>query len=237
MAARELHYKDLCEILSTKCCVSETTIERMIENFILLIASELQNNSYIRIKNIGKFSVEQRGGIDEWVQDGLGQMRKRYVEPFKYIDFEPSQNLLDVINGESLNYLFRKTKIKYDQPTAFEDIVSDNIETDITDEVSKILSHRKTKQERTKARQEKGIVDPHYGGGIKAYNQKHQKSLLCLNNNIVYPSLNSASINLGIPYQTLKNHVFGENADFEVKGYKFEIVNKEEQGEKDNGKV
>ena len=90
---RELHYKDLCEILATKCYISETTVERFIENFILLIASELQNNSYIKIKNIGKFSVEQRGGKDEWIQDGFGQMTKRYVEPFKYVDFEPSQNL------------------------------------------------------------------------------------------------------------------------------------------------
>lgn len=231
--AKDLNYKDLCEILSTKCYVSETTIERMIENFILLIASELQNNSYIRIKNIGKFSVEQRGGTDEWIQDGFGQMRKRYVEPFNYVNFEPSQNLLDVINGESLNYLFKKTKIKYDKPTAFEDIVADNIETDITDEVSKIISHRKTKQERIKERQENGIIDPHYNTNIKMYNQQHQKPLLCKNNNIIYPSLNSASIDLGIPYQTLKNHVFGKNADFKVKGYEFEIVNKEEKGEKE----
>ena len=231
MAARELHYKDLCEILSVKCGVSETTIERMIENFILLIASELQNNSYIRIKNIGKFSVEQRGGADEWIQDGFGKMTKRYVEPFKYVDFEPSQNLLDVINGESLNYLFRKVKVKYDKPTAFEDIVAEHIETDITDEVGKILAHRKTKQERIKERQEKGIIDPHYSTNIKSYNQKRQQPLLCKNNNIVYPSLNSASIDLGIPYQTLKNHVFGENADFKVKGYEFEII--EKQGEKE----
>ena len=233
--AKELHYKDICEILSTKCYVSETTIERMIENFILLIASELQNNSYIRIKNIGKFSVEQRGGADEWIQDGFGQMRKRYVEPFKYVNFEPSQNLLDVINGESLNYLFKKTKIKYDKPTPFEDIVSENIDNDITDEIGKILSHRKTKQERTKERKEKGIIDPHYSNNLREYNQRNQTSLLCKNNNIIYPSLNSASIDLGIPYQTLKNHIFGKNADFTVKGYEFEI--KEKQGEKDNGKV
>lgn len=230
---RELHYKDLCEILATKCYISETTVERFIENFILLIASELQNNSYIKIKNIGKFSVEQRGGKDEWIQDGFGQMTKRYVEPFKYVDFEPSQNLLDVINGASLNYMFRKTKIKYDEPTALEDITTENIEVNITDEVSKILNHRKTKKERTKERREKGIIDPHYSTNIREYNKAHQRPLLCKNNNIIYPSLNSASIDLGISYQTLKNHVFGENADFKVKGYEFEIVNKEEQGEKE----
>ena len=231
--ARELHYKDICEILSTKCYVSETTIERMIENFILLIASELQHNSYIRIKNIGKFSVEQRGGADEWIQDGLGQMRKRYVEPFKYVNFEPSQNLLDVINGDSINCLFNKVKMKYDKPTPFEDIVSNGIESDITDEIGKILSHRKTKQERTKERKDKGIIDPHYTSNLQEYNKQHQKSVLCKTNNIIYPSLNSASIDLGIPYQTLKNHIFGENADFKVKGYEFEIVKKEEQGEKE----
>lgn len=233
MAARELHYKDLCEILSVKCGVSETTIERMIENFILLIASELQNNSYIRIKNIGKFSVEQRGGADEWIQNNFGQMQKRYVEPFKYINFEPSQNLLDVVNGESLNYLFRKVKLKYDKPTAFEDVVTDNMPTDMTNEISKILSHKKTKKERIKERREKGIVDGHYSKGMQEYNKNHQKSLLCKNNNIIYPSINSASIDLGIPYQTLNYHVFGENADFKCKGYEFEIVNKEEEGEKE----
>ena len=97
--ARALTYKDLCEILSNKCYVTETTIERLLENFILLIANELQNNSYISIKNIGKFSTEMRGGADEWIEDSFGTLRKRYVEPFKYINFEPSQNLLDVVNG------------------------------------------------------------------------------------------------------------------------------------------
>ena len=233
MAARELHYKDLCEILATKCSISESTVERFIENFILLIASELQNNSYIRIKNIGKFSVEQRGGDDEWIQDGFGQMRKRYVEPFKFVDFEPSQNLLDVINGESLNYLFRKTKIKHDKPTPYEDIVHDNVETDITDAVSKIMSHRKTKRERTKERRDKGIVDKRYNTGIQAYNAGHQRPILCKNNNVIYPSLNSASIDLGIAYQTLNKHIFGENADLKCKGYEFEIIKKDEQGEKE----
>lgn len=233
MAARELHYKDVCEILATKCYVSESTVERFIENFILLIASELQNNSYIRIKNIGKFSVENRGGNDEWVQDGFGQMRKRYVEPFKYVNFEPSQNLLDVINGESLNYLFRKTKIKHDKPTPFEDIISDKSTDNITDSVAKILSHRKTKKEKTKERHDKGIVDAHYNEGIQAYNKGHQKSILCKNNNVIYPSLNSASIDLGIAYQTLRNHIFGENADLKCKGYEFEIINNDKQGEKE----
>lgn len=232
MAARELHYKDLCEILATKCYVSESTVERFIENFILLIASELQNNSYIRIKNIGKFSVENRGGQDEWIQDGFGQMRKRYVEPFKYINFEPSQNLLDVVNGDSLNYLFRKVKLKYDEPTAFEDVVADNIEPNMTDEISKIISHRKTKKEKTRERRAKGIVDTRHTG-IQAYNEGHQRAILCKNNNIIYPSVNSASIDLGIAYQTLNTHLFGKNADLKCKGYEFEIINKDEQGEKE----
>ena len=107
--ARELRYKDLVEILSTKCYVAEVTAERLLENLVLLIASELQNNSYIKIKNIGKFSVEQKGGSDEWIQNEFGTMVKTYIEPFQYINFEPSQNLLDVVNGESVNYLFKKT--------------------------------------------------------------------------------------------------------------------------------
>ena len=74
--ARTLTYKDLCEILSNKCYVTETTIERLLENFILLIANELQNNSYISIKNIGKFSTEIRGGADEWIEDSFGTLRR-----------------------------------------------------------------------------------------------------------------------------------------------------------------
>ena len=80
--ARELRYKDLIEILSTKCYVSEVTAERFIENLVLLIASELQNNSYIKIKNIGKFSVEQKGGCDEWIQNEFGTMIKTYITKF-----------------------------------------------------------------------------------------------------------------------------------------------------------
>jgi hypothetical protein len=103
--------------------------------------------------------------------------------------------------------------------------------TDMTNEISKILSHKKTKKERIKERREKGIVDGHYSKGMQEYNKKHQKSLLCKNNNVIYPSINSASIDLGIPYQTLNYHVFGENADFKCKGYEFEIV--KEEGEKE----
>ena len=98
-------------------------VERVLENLILLIASELQNNSYISIKNLGKFSTELRGGKDEWTTDKLGQMVKRYVEEFRYIDFEPSKNLLDVVNGDSINYIFKKLKVQYDEPIAFEDLV------------------------------------------------------------------------------------------------------------------
>ena len=105
--ARDLTYKDLCEILATKCYVSEVTVERVLENLILLMASELQNNSYISIKNLGKFSTEIRGGKDEWVSDKFGQMTKKYVEEFRYVDFNPSKNLLDVVNGDSINYICR----------------------------------------------------------------------------------------------------------------------------------
>ena len=147
--ARELTYKDLCEILSTKCYVSEVTVERVLENLILLMASELQNNSYIKIKNLGKFSTELRGGKDEWTTDRLGNMVKRYVEQFQYIDFEPSNNLLDVVNGENINYLFKKFKIKYDKPIAFEDLVLKNTDTQIdqiSDTIDKIITKRKDKR-------------------------------------------------------------------------------------------
>lgn len=229
--ARELTYKDLCEILATKCYVTEVTVERVLENLILLIASELQNNSYIKIKNLGKFSTELRGGKDEWTTDKYGQMVKRYVEQFKYIDFNPSNNLIDVINGDSINYLFKKLKVKYDQPIAFEDLVTEH--TDITpDQISSAVDNiiAKRKQRKHK-RQENKKFNPN--STFADYNKSRQKPILCKNNNIIYPSINRAAIELGIPYTTLKTHVYGENADMEYNGYKFAIPKEEKKKEEE----
>lgn len=229
--ARELTYKDLCEILSTKCYVSEVTVERVLENLILLMASELQNNSYIKIKNLGKFSTELRGGKDEWTTDRLGNMVKRYVEQFQYIDFEPSNNLLDVVNGENINYLFKKFKIKYDKPIAFEDLVLKNTDTQIdqiSDTIDKIITKRKDKRQR---KQETKQYNPN--STFAEYNKKKQKPILCINNNIIYPSIHRASIELGIPYTTLKSHIYGEKADMKYNGYKFAIPNKEKEKEEE----
>lgn len=229
--ARDLTYKDLCEILATKCYVSEVTVERVLENLILLMASELQNNSYISIKNLGKFSTEIRGGKDEWISDKFGQMTKRYVEEFRYIEFDPSKNLLDVVNGDSINYIFRKLKVKYDEPIAFEDLVTEHIDISsdkISDAVDKIIAKRK---DRKLQKQETKQFNPN--STFAEYNKNRQKPILCKNNNIIYPSIYRASTELGIPYTTLKTHVYGENADMKYNGYEFEIPKeKKEEGKK-----
>lgn len=227
--ARELKYKDLIEILSTKCYVSEVTAERFMENLVLLIANELQNNSYLNIKNIGKFSVERKGGCDEWIQNELGTMVKKYVEPFDYVNFEPSQNLLDVVNGESLNYLFKKTKEKYDKPTPFEDIVTEQQQKDLTPEIAKILSKKKNRKERKKENK-----DFNPNSTFAEYNKNRQRPILCKNNNVIYPSINRAAIELGLKYTTLKEHTYGRIKDMKCNGYEFEWViennNEEERG-------
>lgn len=228
--AKELTYKDLCEILATKCYVSEITVERVLENLILLIASELQNNSYISIKNLGKFSTELRGGKDEWTTDKLGQMVKRYVEEFRYIDFEPSKNLLDVVNGDSINYIFKKLKVQYDEPIAFEDLVLKHIDTTpdkISDAVNKIIAKRKNKRYR---KQENKQFNPN--STFADYNKNRQHPILCKNNNIIYPSINRAAIELGIPYTSLKAHVYGDNADMKYGGYEFAIPKEKKEEEK-----
>lgn len=225
--AKELTYKDLCEIISAKSYVSEITVERILENFILLIASELQNNSYIQIKNLGKFSTELRGGSDEWTTDKFGQMVKRYVQKFRYIDFAPSKNLLDVVNGNSINYLFRKLKVKYDNPVPFEDLITENIDTkpeQINEAVDKIIAKRKTRKQQ---KQDNKTYNPN--STFANYNKNRQYPVLCKNNNVIYPSINRASIELGIPYTSLKAHLCGANADMKYKGYVFELVHKEEE--------
>lgn len=229
--ARDLTYKDLCEILATKCYVSEVTVERVLENLILLMASELQNNSYISIKNLGKFSTEIRGGKDEWVSDKFGQMTKKYVEEFRYVDFNPSKNLLDVVNGDSINYIFKKLKVKYDKPIAFEDLINSHINQTPSDKISnavdKIIAKRKDRRLR---KQETKQFNPN--STFAEYNKDRQKPILCKNNNVIYPSIYRASTELGIPYTSLKTHVYGENADMKYKGYRFEIP-KEEQKEEE----
>ena len=227
--ARELKYKDLVEILSTKCYVSPVTAERFLENLVLLIANELQNNSYIKIKNIGKFSVEQKGGCDEWIKNEFGTMTKTYIEPFQYVDFEPSQNLLDVINGESINYLFKKSKDKYDKPTSFEDIMIEQQQIDITPEIAKILTKKKNKRAK---KEDNKQYNPN--STFAEYNKNRQRPILCKNNNIIYPSINRACIELGLKYTTLKEHTYGKIKDMKCNGYEFEWVNNNEERKENN---
>lgn len=231
--ARELTYKDLCEILATKCYVSEVTVERVLENFILLIASELQNNSYIKIKNLGKFTTSLRGGKDEWVTDDFGQMVKKYIEQFNYIDFEPSKNLVDVVNGNSIDYLFKKLKIKYDEPISFDEALERETKSKSDDcqlnyAIDKIINSRKERRHR---RQESKNFNPN--STFADYNKTRQKPILCKNNNIIYPSINRAAIELGIPYTTLKSHIDGENADMECNGYRFAIPKQQKKKKKE----
>ena len=188
--AKELTYKDLCEILATKCYVSEVTVERVIENLILLIASELQNNSYIKIKNLGKFTTSLRGGKDEWITDGFGQMIKKYIDQFNYIDFEPSKNLVDVVNGNSIDYLFKKLKIKYDKPISFDEALEKQAESksddyQLNDAIDNIINKRKERKHR---RQENKNFNPN--STFAEYNKARQRPILCKNNNIIYPSIN-----------------------------------------------
>ena len=231
--AKELTYKDLCEILATKCYVSEVTVERVIENLILLIASELQNNSYIKIKNLGKFTTSLRGGKDEWITDGFGQMIKKYIDQFNYIDFEPSKNLVDVVNGNSIDYLFKKLKIKYDKPISFDEALEKQAESksddyQLNDAIDNIINKRKERKHR---RQENKKFNPN--STFAEYNKARQRPILCKNNNIIYPSINRASIELGIPYTTLKSHIYGENADMEYNGYIFAIPKQNKKKEEE----
>lgn len=226
--ARELTYKDMCEILSNKCYVGETTVERLLENLVLLIASELQNNSYINIRNVGKFKTELKGGCDEWVEDGFGKLRKKYIQPFNYVEFEPSSTLVDIVNGDSINYMFRKTKTKYEHPTAYEDIVDQNKEEkDLTDQINTMLDRRGKKNKKRRERKE---YNPN--NSFAEYNKDKQIRVLCKNNNVIYPSIYKASLDLGLADSTLRLHL-KEGGDMKLGGYEFEILEREE--EKDNG--
>ena len=236
--AKNLTYQDIYEILSIKCHVSEVTVERVLKHFITLVANELQNNSYISLTNIGKFSTEMRGGSDEWIEDAFGTLRKRYVEPFQYINFEPSKSLLEVVNGESINYLFRKTKLKYDKPTSYAEAVDDKMkeEDDISDIIEQTLNKTKKKKNRRKNR--KGNMPTN----LKSINEQTQQPILCKNNNVVYPSVHKAAHDLGLAYTTLRAHTVGDRPDLKLNGYEFKLLEnpnkkKKEEEEENNGEI
>lgn len=236
--AKNLTYQDIYEILSIKCHVSEITAERIVKHFVTLIANELQNNSYVSLTNIGKFSTEMRGGSDEWIEDAFGTLRKRYVEPFKYINFEPSKSLLDVVNGESINYLFRKTKIRYDKPTSYAEAVDDKIkeEDDISDIIEQTLN--KSKKKRARRKDLIGVVPTN----LKVINEQTQQPILCLNNNVVYPSVHKAAHDLGLAYTTLRAHTVGDRPDLKLNGYEFKLLEnpnkkKKDDEEENNGEI
>ena len=236
--AKNLTYQDIYEILSIKCHVSEVTAERIVKHFVTLIANELQNNSYVSLTNIGKFSTEMRGGSDEWIEDAFGTLRKRYVEPFKYINFEPSKSLLDVVNGESINYLFRKTKIRYDKPTSYAEAVDDKMkeEDDISDIIEQTLN--KSKKKRARRKDLIGVVPTN----LKTINEQTQQPILCLNNNVVYPSVHKAAHDLGLAYTTLRAHTVGDRPDLKLNGYEFKLLEnpnkkKKEEEEENNGEI
>ena len=235
--ARELTYKTLCESLAVKCCLSERKVDLLLKNIVLLIASELQNNSYINVKNLGKFTTEIRGGTDEWFTKEDGRMEKRYVKPFSYVNFNPSQVLLDVINGESLSKMFDKPKYKADKPTPLEDLIDENAveqqsmnKTDYVDDIKTMIEKRKERKN-TVGKNGYGHRD-----GLKKINEAKQLQVLCMNNNIIYPSMRVAGMELGIPSDTIRWNYLNKSNDkgvFELNGYKFKVF-KKEKGQEEN---
>lgn len=234
--ARDLTYKTLCEILSAKCYLSEQKVNLLLQNFVLLVANELQNNSSITIKNIGKFTTEMQGGEDEWFTLPNGKMVKKYVEPFKYINYTPSQNLINVVNGENLDYLFREVNIKMDSPTHLEDLIDDNIKTrqtikkqiklsdDYFKEANKQI--KKKKEKKAKPKQTEKYFN------LQERNNEVSRPLLCLNNNVIYPSINSAATQLGLPIATLYSRLVKQKKNT-LKGYKFKFYEEEKGQEQD----
>lgn len=239
--ARELTYKTLCESLATKCYLSEQKVDLMLQNLVLLIASELQNNSYINIKALGKFTTEMRGGTDEWFTSQNGTMYKQYVQPFMNVNFNPSKTLIDAVNGDSLTDLFKKSKFKADKPTPLEDLIEQNVVSKKNRKRGDIANNCINDiQEALNKRKEK-TTPQGYGNRVtlKTINEQKRIPILCLNNNIIYPSINSACMELGIPVTTIQKRYKNGETDFDINGYRLQVVSKEEEekGKLNNGKM
>lgn len=98
---KSMSQEEIFSLVGSKSNASKHLTKRVWSNFVSLIISELQNNSYIRFDNFGRFDLIQTGGKDEWFENEFGIKEKRYVDFGLSIKFTPSKNLIDIIENSS----------------------------------------------------------------------------------------------------------------------------------------
>ena len=92
--------------LSRKCKLSEKTVRKVVEQFVLLVADELRYSGEVRVKDLGNFYTKQKGGKDYILPTG----KRVWKEPYKSVHFKPMPTLTDIVNGKVISKESRKTQ-------------------------------------------------------------------------------------------------------------------------------
>lgn len=96
---RAIGFTDFMKRLSSRTKLSEKTVRKVYDNFFLLLAEELRFSGEMRLKRIGTFTTEQRGGKDRNVPRPDGTMERLYIEPYYTIKFKPTPEFKNYVNG------------------------------------------------------------------------------------------------------------------------------------------
>lgn len=210
---------EIFSLVGTKSNSSKHLAKRIWNNMVSLIISEMQNNSYIRIENFGKFEIIQTGGRDEWVENEFGAMEKKWVDFDISVKFTPSKNLIEAIkNGSSKNWFKKKCEddlVIQKNINDFDERTRLEICEDMKDKAILLANRRK----RYTSEKVEGLPN---AWTIELY---------CKENNIHYESIRKCSQDLNIGYMTVmrayKKARENNYKSFELRGYNFDLIEKE----------
>lgn len=217
--ARNLSYRDMIDIISLRTGKSRKTVERIYDNLLDIIADELRNNSYIKLKNLGEFQLEQRGGEDEIFLNKFGFQEKRYVEPYYVVDIKANQGMLDYINGNTdtfvKTYRKRKRKKYESKDESYANFLEQTTQSEFDDFLFDLTTKRKANTDYIN-RWQKGEVD------VDSKNKRNSIEIYCSSNGVTYPSIISMAKDLGIDKEKLYSRI--RRGYTNCDGYEFEII-------------
>ena len=215
---KNLTHKDMVDIISMRTGKSENTVKQVYNNILDIIATELKNNSYIRLKNFGEIRLEQKGGADEIFLNQFGLQEKRYVEPYYVLDLSANKNLLDYINGD-IDRFVRNDKGHKKQNKSKDDAYAEYLDKDSTSNFdSYLLTLTKKRRENT------DYINAWSKGEIETdpTRIKNCKKIYCASTGVIYDSIRSAAMDLHLSESKLYKRLKRGKTDCD--GYEFEII-------------
>lgn len=218
--AKKLTHKDMVNIIAVRTGHSKTTIERIYNNIIDIIAEELKVNNSVRLKDLGEFYLEQKGGSDEIFLNKFGITEKRYVEPYYVVDLKTNQKLLDYINYRTENFVrpYKKKQVDKSKADAYSDFLDEDDDSTFDDLIFE-LTEKRRKASDYQARWKKGEqkVDPK--------NQYHPRKIKI--DGVVYDSIKSGCEAVGVDSKKIYDKLRGKTTKRVYEGHEFELLDKD----------